>query len=1001
MRARGIPLFLRHIRVHRCLSVVLFLLVVATLRRVHLRFFFVCLAVLSSVPGHAEEATVVDDATAYRYQLSFRAPVVGRGGKIEMDAAPPDNWVLRGGDVATPTPPANWTAPPFDDSAWPTGAGPLLGEYGMSRPAGAALICVRLPLSVRDPQAAGLTLSLRYRGGAVVYLNGEEIARRHLPDGKLDPLALADDYPIDAFVTEDGESLLPNFGKNTPPAAELKRYELRIRELEVDLPATLLKQGGNALAIELHRSAIPPDLPPFGRGAWDTVGLVGWKVTAANAKAVTLPGAKGGEVQLWAAAPWLRLDESELPSAPAGSVPQVAMFAPLGGVGSGQIVASSAAPFSGLSAKIGALKSEDGARLPTETIRIRYPRLGDGFLPLLDRPTKEAAVQPIWLTAEVPADAAPGVYRGALTVTLPEKSVEVPVELAVFDWNVGPPSEWKTCVNLLQSPESVARYYGVPLWSDRHFQLMEKSFALMGAAGNDVLGVSAVGKNVFGDDPLVVFRREGKELKPELKFLRRYLEHYDRHAAPPQFLSLHVWSYGMYQRGEGRDGGKEEHRAETIPVIVLKSNPPSPSGRGAGGEGSELVPIEAPMFGKPGTEATWQAVCDGVYEEMKRLKWNDTRLLLGTSGDTWPSEETVSFFQKIAPRAQWRVLTHGGGCPRWGVSDHERIQPNGMVVGYLEIARRLENHRVKLPEHPVPCNARDKVGSHPLTYRGLPMINTIVTNYDGICWKGIDYWTFVTEGGMKRNALNSYVHFGNMVGGTPRAIATPGEHGAVATVQYEMLREGLQECEAALAVRRRLARLYPQPVETYDVAAISLEGGLLRSKNKDGAKPSEPRVLDLALLLDEEGKLVRILPTARTYNTGRHSAEFEVADWSPEAVKLQAKVHIGDDRWVKGGEGEYTISFAREGDAYRGRYEGRYRGIERKGAVSGAFVPQGLTEKIGQAPPETDLSRRAKAAIDRASAAMQASARGGGGDIAAAARELYAVAAELAKAGPN
>jgi len=945
-----------------------------------LRVSGLCISVLSAADlASAADVTVIDQQTAFRYRTVLHPPVVGRGGKIDAGAKVGDNWVLRGGGVSSPLPDSGWIMPQFDDAEWSSQSGPLSGGYGNSRPAGMALLCVRARFEVREPQRADLQLSLRYRGGAIVYLDGQEIARGYLPSGKIGPLTLAEDYPREAFVTPDGEALLPNYGRNDPPADVLPRYQSRIRKLQIELPPEVLRKGTNVLAIELHRTAIPPELPPFGRGAWDTVGLVDWKLTAARPDAVVLPG-NTGEIQLGSAEPWARLGENQAPPLLAGSPPKLEMAAPLGGMGSGQIVAGAAETFGGLAASMSDLRSAPGDVLPAQTVRIRYARLGGQFVPLLDRPADKAAIQPIWLTASVPADARAGKYTGTLTVRLPGKAFGVPVELTVYGWKVGRPHEWATCVNLLQSPESVAGQYGVPLWSDRHFALMEKSFALMGAAGNDVLGVSAVGRSVFGDDPLIVFRRSGGRFAPELRLLRRYLELYDRHAAPPQFLALHVWSYGMYQRGEGRDGGNVERRAETIPVVEIR--------------GEKLVPVEAPIFGGPHTENTWRAVIDGVREEMRRLRWNRTRLLLGTSGDTWPSAETVRFFQKIAPDVQWRVLTHGGGCPRWGISDHERTQPNDMVVGYLEIARRLTNHRVKWPEHPVPCNARDKVGSHPFTYRGLAVTNTIAGNYDGFCWKGIDYWTYTTGAGTRRNALNTYVHFGNMVGGTPRAIAAPGPDGAVATVQYEMLREGVQECEAALAIRRQLRR----PVKRYDVIALRLAAGLVREKdrNKPNTELTDEQDLDLEIPLDVHGGLLRIVPSARTYNTGKHQdARFTILEQSDDRMKLEAHVVLADDRWVRGGDGRYTVKVRRQGDTYRGSYEGRYRGVPRAGSVTGAFVPDGFAESLGD-PPETESHRRAKQVIERLCDVHKAGSSGAS-NLRQAVRELYAGAAELAE----
>ena len=52
--------------------------------------------------------------------------------------------------------------------------------------------------------------------------------------------------------------------------------------------------------------------------------------------------------------------------------------------------------------------------------------------------------------------------------------VSVPVEFKVHDWKVPEVKDYGQRYNLYQSPDTVAQYYKVPLWSDRHWELMGK-----------------------------------------------------------------------------------------------------------------------------------------------------------------------------------------------------------------------------------------------------------------------------------------------------------------------------------------------------------------------------------------------------------------------------------------------------------------------------------------------------------------------------------------------
>jgi len=917
-------------------------------------------------------AQVLNEKTAWRQYVVFRPPAA------EGRAAPAG----RRGEQAlsTPLPPAGWREADFDDARWQRGPGPM---FCTGRAKGAALLCLRARFGVADPAAAkGLKLAIRYRGGVAVFLNGREIARGHLPAGKIEPLTFASPYPREAFVTPDGEALLPEYGTKAPPAELAGRYAARGRELNVDCPPAALRTGTNVLAIEVHRTRLPAELPRVGGRLWDTAGFEGARLTAPAGSGVGAGLPAGGAVLVWNADPLQHL-RPDTPGDAFATLRPIRLIAPIHGVASGQVVVGAAAGFSGLSASAGELTGPGGAVIPASAVRVRYARLGAPFVPLLNAPVDGARVQPVWVTVAVPPSAAPGTYAGRLAVRGPVRR-DVPIELTVPNFRLPDPGQWRTWVNLLQSPQSVAGHYKVPLWSDEHFRRMRPSLVLMGQAGNHVLGVSAVARSVFGDDPLIVFRKAGDAYVPDLRFLRRYLALYDECAAAPRFLSVNVWSYGMYYRGFGRDGGKGERRAETIPVQALR--------------GEKLVGIELPMYGRPGTERLWRAVMDGVRETVRKLGWTDTRILVGTSGDTWPSAETVAFFAKVAPYAEWRVLTHGTGCPKWGASTLKRTQPNGMVVGYLEIARRVGNARETLADHPVTCNARDRVGSNPLTYRGLAAVTVRGSGYDGICWKGVDYWTYAEPDGTRRSALNTYVHFGNMVGGTPRAVAAPGPDGAVATVQYEMLREGLQDCEAIRAIERGLRTLQPPAERRYDAIELFLSGALVR-ESRDKSHPDRMVPRDLEVTLYRRDGTLQALSHAPTYNIADHAAEARALP-AQAGERYDVRVTVHDDRWVKGGQGRYTLDLTRTGEAYAGTFTGTFRGHERKGKVVGTFRPGGLRVPAATQPPPSTLAQRCDRAIDELVGTLRTGRAVGarGSDLQPLVARVYAAAAEVAAA---
>ena len=92
--------------------------------------------------------------------------------------------------------------------------------------------------------------------------------------------------------------------------------------------------------------------------------------------------------------------------------------------------------------------------------------------------------QPVWMTVKVPSDAKPGKYTGRLTVSSGNaKTRSLPVELVVTDHILPPAHEWAFHLDLWQNPYSVARYAGVPLWSDAHFEAMRPVMKMLADAG--------------------------------------------------------------------------------------------------------------------------------------------------------------------------------------------------------------------------------------------------------------------------------------------------------------------------------------------------------------------------------------------------------------------------------------------------------------------------------------------------------------------------------------
>jgi len=121
---------------------------------------------------------------------------------------------------------------------------------------------------------------------------------------------------------------------------------------------------------------------------------------------------------------------------------------------------------------------------------------------------------------------------------------------------------------------------------------------------------------------------------------------------------------------------------------------------------------------------------------------------------------------------------------------------------------------------------------------------------------------------------------------------------------------------------------------------IILESALYNTKN--GAKdPTDIRelVLDLEQTGDAWGAIYAM---SRNYNMGTHRGAVKSAKVTPTSITLKIGTDITGDKWVPGGQGEYTINLTRNPDGtLTGNHTGQYLGTPMKGKATGTFyAPQ-------------------------------------------------------------
>ena len=107
-----------------------------------------------------------------------------------------------------------------------------------------------------------------------------------------------------------------------------------------------------------------------------------------------------------------------------------------------------------------------------------------------DVPAKTA--RPVWISLNVPADAAAGNYKSTIDVLSTKGKQTLNISMRVQNKTLPPPAEWKHLLDLWQNPWAVAWYNHVEPWSAEHKALLKKHLKLYADAGGKYITTYAV-----------------------------------------------------------------------------------------------------------------------------------------------------------------------------------------------------------------------------------------------------------------------------------------------------------------------------------------------------------------------------------------------------------------------------------------------------------------------------------------------------------------------------
>jgi hypothetical protein len=104
-------------------------------------------------------------------------------------------------------------------------------------------------------------------------------------------------------------------------------------------------------------------------------------------------------------------------------------------------------------------------------------------------------LRPVWITIDVPANAAAGTYEGAVKISRwAGRSRKLPLKLNVSDLKLSSPDEWDFHLDLWQNPFAVARIHEVELWSEEHMKALVPYLEMLAGAGQKCITASILYK---------------------------------------------------------------------------------------------------------------------------------------------------------------------------------------------------------------------------------------------------------------------------------------------------------------------------------------------------------------------------------------------------------------------------------------------------------------------------------------------------------------------------
>ena len=487
-----------------------------------------------------------------------------------------------------------------------------------------------------------------------------------------------------------------------------------------------------------------------------------------------------------------------------------------------KVVVESAGAISGVVATVSALTGM-GSTIPAQNVQLRYGKAWDAknVFPtprpdiLLAAAPKEvvpmeyrikggwkvSALLPVWVTVRVPKEAKAGAYTGRVTV----QGVVVPLNLDVQNWTLPDSQDYRTFTDFIESPDTLALEYNLPLWSEQHWKMIDRSFQLLSSCGACTLYIPLICRSNLGNEQSMVrwIPRGGGKYDYDFTVMDKYLDSAVKNMGKPKLVVFNVWDICMSKDAMDRGLWDKNDATGKARVGLVGKGPRVTALDAATKEASVLT---LPRYEDAASKSLWAPLFAEIRKRMEK-RGLDKTMMLGLMPDLWPNKEEVAFWKSISGDIPWAIHGHAGA------RDDVMIGKKGLYnisdIGYAAFVYNLifnanpDKGRMYGWRQPSLLasylrNGQMNVWS-PLEMREVPVF-AITGGQRGPGRLGGDFWPAVRNSkGARSGAVwarypeNNWRNLDIL-----DWFLAPGPDGPVATARLEYLREGIQVCEARI-----------------------------------------------------------------------------------------------------------------------------------------------------------------------------------------------------------